>query len=200
MTNIKYIVGIDEAGRGPLAGPVAVGVVLVDYSFDWQLLPGVNDSKQLKPEKREALFRQAWQLRRQKKLNWSVSMMGAGFIDEQGIVPAVNLAMRRSLRKVVKAPKEVEVRLDGSLKAPAEYLNQMTIIKGDQSEQVIGLASILAKVTRDRYMEKLAKISGYEVYDFASHKGYGTKKHCQLILEEGLSDEHRDTFCKKLLN
>ena len=200
----KWVIGIDEVGRGPLAGPVGVGVVLVPVDFDWKLLIGVNDSKKLSPENREAIFRLTKQLKKVGELQYSVAMVSASKIDKIGIVPATNLAMIRALKKVTTTlPKtalgKVVVKLDGGLKAPVEYLNQETIIKGDSKEKVIGLASIMAKVTRDKYMEKLAKKPEFSKYNFAQHKGYGTKAHRQTIIENGLSKEHRSCFCGNLI-
>ncbi|MEZ4104246.1 MAG: ribonuclease HII [Candidatus Paceibacterota bacterium] len=206
--NIKWVIGVDEVGRGPLAGPVGVGVVLVPVDFDWSALSGVNDSKKLTPENREAIFRQALQLKKTGQINFAVPLVSSSVIDKKGIVPAINLAMKRGLKKLTSTvPRvnlgnsnlgNVEVKLDGGLKAPAEFVNQETIIKGDGKEKVIGLASILAKVTRDKYMEKLAKKSEFAVYDFAKHKGYGTKDHRQAILEYGLSTQHRVGFCQNV--
>ena len=211
-----FEIGIDEAGRGPLAGPVAVGVVLVPINFDWNLISGVNDSKQLSAEKRKALFRRAKELQKQNKLQYAVSMVSAIIIDQRGIVSAVNLAMSRALKKILSSsaiPREpleigtrqglvldkVIVKLDGSLYAPAKFIHQETIVKGDAKEKVIGLASIMAKVTRDRYMEKLAKKPQFRAYDFARHKGYGTLAHRTAIAKNGLSIEHRISFCRNII-
>ena len=221
-----FEIGIDEAGRGPLAGPVAVGVVLVPINFDWNLISGVNDSKQLSAEKRKALFRRAKELQKQNKLQYAVSMVSASIIDQRGIVSAVNLAMSRALKKILSSsaiPREpleigtrqglvpavsstrpclvldkVIVKLDGSLYAPAKFIHQETIVKGDAKEKVIGLASIMAKVTRDRYMEKLAKKPQFRAYDFARHKGYGTEIHRIAIAKNGLSTEHRVNYCGRI--
>jgi len=221
-----FEIGIDEAGRGPLAGPVAVGVVLVPINFDWNLISGVNDSKQLSAEKRKALFRRAKELQKQNKLQYAVSMVSAIIIDQRGIVSAVNLAMSRALKKILSSsaiPREplekgtrqglvpavsstrpclvldkVIVKLDGSLYAPAKFIHQETIVKGDAKEKVIGLASIMAKVTRDRYMEKLAKKPQFRAYDFARHKGYGTEIHRIAIAKNGLSTEHRVNYCGRI--
>lgn len=200
----KWLIGIDEAGRGPLAGPVAVGVVLVPTDFDWSLLPGVGDSKQLSPKKREVLFQQTKNLKRAGHLDFAVSLVAAAVIDTQGIQSAVRQGVEKGLQTVCQAqlvikPTDVVVKLDGSLKAPAEYSNQETIIKGDASESVIGLASIMAKVTRDNYMVKLAKRPEYEVYDLATHKGYGTKAHRRAIETYGCTAIHRRTYCKNIL-
>jgi ribonuclease HII len=200
----KYIIGIDEAGRGPLAGPVAVGVAMVSTDFDWKLLSGVGDSKQVTPKIREVIFARAKELAQKELLIYSVVMTSANKIDKIGIVPAIKQALEKALAKVVKTKPELifgdfYVKLDGGLKAPKEFLNQETIIKGDAKELVIGLASIMAKVTRDKYMEKLAKQMQYMAYDFATHKGYGTKKHREAINRNGLSKEHRASFCQRCI-
>ncbi len=200
----KYIIGIDEAGRGPLAGPVAVGVTMVPVAFDWHLIPGVGDSKKVSPKNREAIFRRATELSRSGQLYYVVVMTSASRIDKVGIVPAIKQALDKALEKVVKiqpglSPRDFYIKLDGGLKAPKEFQNQETIIKGDAKELMIGLASIMAKVTRDKYMEKLAKERQYQAYDFATHKGYGTKKHREAIVRNGLSKEHRASFCQRCI-
>lgn len=192
----RFIVGVDEVGRGPLAGPVAVGVVAVPIEFDWTLLPGVGDSKVLKPKDREAIFRLASELREAGILNFKVSASSHAVIDNRGIVFAVNQAMSRALASLNVEPKECLVLLDGALRAPSSFEQQRTIIRGDASEKVIGLASILAKVMRDRHMVRVA--TKYPAYSFEIHKGYGTKKHRDLIREHGLSEIHRQTFCRNL--
>ncbi len=199
MSKAKYLVGIDEAGRGPLAGPVAVGVVCVPRDFNWRLIPGVGDSKQVKEKNREAIFLLAKRLKQEKVFDYAVTLVSAKIIDQKGISKAVQIGIDKGLRKLALSENEVEVKLDGLLQAPAEYRNQETIIKGDDKELVIGLASILAKVTRDTYMKKLAKNNEYLAYEFATHKGYGTKMHREAIVQNGLSGEHRVSFCKSLL-
>lgn len=198
-----YLIGIDEAGRGPLAGPVAVGIACVPPHFNWDEIPGVTDSKLLTPRKREAIYVRAMELHAQKELYISVQLESARVIDKIGIVPAVNKAMQSCLKKaegvLMFVPQECEIRLDGSLKAPERFMNQRTIIGGDAKEKVIGLASICAKVTRDRYMESLALQAPYLRYDLSTHKGYGTKKHCEMIRTHGLSDIHRASFCSRLI-
>jgi ribonuclease HII len=203
---MKHVVGVDEVGRGPLAGPVGVGVVMVREDFDWALIPDVTDSKKLTEAKREEIFKVAWQLRKTGELNWSVSMVSAKQIDAKGIQWAIRQAMQRGLKRVTEAgpmaaaigPASVRVLLDGGLKAPEQFVHQETIIKGDAKESTIGLASIVAKVTRDRYMERLASQNEYQVYDFATHKGYGTKAHRAAVLQYGLSPEHRASYCKNI--
>lgn len=198
-----FLIGIDEAGRGPLAGPVAVGVVLVANDFDWSLLPGVTDSKQLSEQRREAIYTAAKQLEYDGQLQVAVTLISAKQIDKQGIVPAVTKGIVSGLATVAKHIPEpdrekVRVLLDGGLKAPSEWLHQETIIKGDAKEKVIGLASIMAKVERDRYMRRVGAKAVYMVYNFAQHKGYGTKAHRAAIVENGLSSEHRASYCKNL--
>jgi ribonuclease HII len=193
---MKYLIGIDEAGRGPLAGPVSVGVVMVSQDFDWSLIPGVGDSKKVTPKNREAIFRRAQALQKTGQLDFSVSLVSAKIIDKQGIVSAIKLAMSRALKKIHVTPENCTVKLDGSLKAPKEYVNQETIIKGDSKELVIGLASIMAKVTRDRYMVKISAKPEFTTYNFAVHKGYGTQAHKKAILKNGVTAIHRLTFVK----
>lgn len=196
---MKFLIGIDEAGRGPLAGPVTVGIVSLPINFDWTLIPGVGDSKKISPQKREEIFKRASSLKKEGTLDFQVISSSSLVIDSKGIVYAINRAMEQGLKKLELKPKECRVLLDGSLTAPAQFPNQQTIIKGDASEQIIGLASILAKVTRDRYMMKIGQGAEFLPYDFAVHKGYGTKKHCESIRKHGLSSLHRKSFCRNLL-
>lgn len=197
MKKHKYIVGVDEAGRGPLAGPVAVGIACVPYDFNWRVLPHVGDSKKVSPRNREVVFKQALTLKKQGKLDFAVILINASVIDKKGITYAVKNGISRAFMKLKLNPKKVEVRLDGLLKAPEEYVNQQTIIKGDLKEKVIGLASIMAKVTRDRMMVRLART--YPEYSFEAHKGYGTKVHRSLIKTHGLSLIHRRSYTKRVL-
>ncbi len=213
---MQWLIGIDEVGRGPLAGPVMVGVVAVPVDFDWTLLPGVTDSKKLSEKRREAIYKNANDLQGQGKLIYRVAGESAQVIDEIGIVPAIKLALERALGEVmeqvqisprtdlgIKNPRSVLgfdgvlVKLDGGLVAPPEYVHQETIIKGDGSEPVIGLASIVAKVTRDREMVRLS--SEYSGYDLDVHKGYGTAAHCAAVRRLGLSPLHRRSFCRNLV-
>ncbi|MFM2381398.1 MAG: ribonuclease ribonuclease [Candidatus Parcubacteria bacterium] len=203
-TTQKWVIGIDEAGRGPLAGPVAVGVALVPQGFDFDLIPGVGDSKKVSEKNREAIYLRAKILQKQGLLSYVVVLTPAKTIDKIGIVPSITKAMYQALTKLhrqglcnLSQMEDVLVLLDGGLKAPSEYLHQETIIKGDSKEKVIGLASIMAKVTRDQYMDKVSKLPDFLAYNFAVHKGYGTKTHLELIKKHGLSTEHRQTFCKR---
>ncbi|MFT7507070.1 MAG: ribonuclease HII [Acidimicrobiales bacterium] len=204
--NSKYTIGIDEAGRGPLAGPVSVGVAMVPFDFDWEQIPGVNDSKKLTEKKREVIFEIATQLKSEGKLTYAVEMVSAIEIDEIRIVASVTKAMYSAINSVVSDPVNCgieydayTVKLDGGLKAPKEFTHQETIIKGDSKEKVIGLASIMAKVTRDRYMVRISAQPKFAPYMFATHKGYGTKAHRESIAQNGLSSEHRKSYCKNII-
>jgi ribonuclease HII len=195
----------------------------VPSDFDWKLIPGVGDSKQLNEKKREELFKRAQVLQKEGKLEYVVEMVAADKIDRDGISVCIKKSIAKGLKKLtdsksclllknpsgqhyttlfgstrqdlVLEPAQVMVKLDGSLKAPIEYMHQETIIKGDNKEKAIGLASIMAKVTRDRYMVKLAKRPEFAVYDFGRHKGYGTKGHREAIARNGLSTQHRVSYC-----
>lgn len=188
----KYIVGIDEAGRGPLAGPVAIGVVCISRGFDRSLVSAAKDSKQLSEKKREEVFRRMKELQEKGILQFKVSMVSAKVIDRVGITQAVSLAIDRGLNRLGLDPRKTFVKLDGLLRAPEEFVHQETIIKGDQKEIEISLASIAAKVTRDRYMVRMSV--RYPAYGFAVHKGYGTDRHRKTIEALGVSDIHRHTF------
>ncbi len=189
---MKYLVGIDEAGRGPLAGPVAVGVARVAEGYDvLAAFPGLNDSKKLTEKKRDALYEILMQEVKAGNVRVRVCLSGESTIDEKGIAYAIRSALARGLETLLPDPKEGKVLLDGSLKAPKEY-EQETIIGGDGKEPVIMLAALAAKVTRDRLMIKLAK--EYPQYGFEGHKGYGTKAHMNAIREFGISPVHRKSF------
>lgn len=203
VKKFRYIVGVDEVGRGPIAGPVAVGALCVDVEHakatlsraDFRgLFSGIKDSKKLSPEKREEWFTKICLAQKAWALDFAVTFISAKEIDGKGLAPSIKKALKKSLQKVAPDPKNTRVLLDGSLYAPAEYTNQKTIIKGDLKEPIIGLASIVAKVMRDRQMVAYAK--KYSTYDFEIHKGYGTKKHYEKIKKHGLSLLHRKSFLK----
>jgi ribonuclease HII len=189
----KFLIGIDEAGRGPLAGPVSVGVVVVPATFNQSLFEGIRDSKKLTELARERWYEKLPQLA-QEGLRYKVGFSSATYIDTYGIVPAIKRAIAEALRELEVDPEEASVLLDGSLKAPKEFLLQQTIIRGDETEPVISIASVAAKVERDRLMCALA--IKYPNYGFEVHKGYGTKAHYEAILRHGMCDIHRKSFCK----
>jgi ribonuclease HII len=192
---MRFVLGVDEAGRGPLAGPVAVGVVAVPEAMLPKLrrmFPGVNDSKQLSEGDRERIYARMNDLRgRSSDFRFCVRFAGAGAIDERGIVPAVYGCAARGIRALAPEPAGVRILLDGALRAPHIY-EQRTIVGGDASEAVISLASIAAKVERDRRMKRLAK--RHPVYGFEKHKGYGTARHYAMLEKHGPCVIHRRSF------
>lgn len=189
----RFVIGIDEAGRGPLAGPVSVGAVLLLPHFNVGELSGIRDSKALTEAAREAWYARMSAWRQEGSLRFAVAYTSAEKIDRLGIVWAVSSALARALRQLGADPDGSLVLLDGGLRAPSLYAQQQTIIRGDASEPVIALASIAAKVRRDRLMKRLAV--QYPGYGFEVHKGYGTTKHRQAIGELGLCGMHRRSFC-----
>lgn len=205
----KWIIGVDEAGRGPLAGPVSVGAVLVPKRFKFPVKifsngvlaatssrgSALKDSKKLSAGQREAW---AAYLKRNKDAKCAVSMVSAAVIDKIGIQRAVKMALGRTLRKLKLAPAvscRTEVLLDGLLYAPKQY-RQRTIINGDNLVPVISAASVMAKVTRDRKMAHFHKI--FPQYGFDLHKGYGTALHYNCLRRYGLSEIHRKSYCRVL--
>lgn len=196
--NIKYVIGIDEVGRGPLAGPVAVGVCLLPIEMTRSKFRGIRDSKQLTAKMREEWLEKMHKM----NLNFSVTLVSNRVIDERGIVFAIKQAMKDSLEKIEKMvghkPRECMVLLDGGLHAPAKYIFQKTIIKGDEKVHSISLASIAAKVTRDAHMCEMAKI--YPDFGFEFNKGYGTHRHILKIKERGITSIHRKSFLKKIVD
>lgn len=202
--NKEYLIGIDEAGRGPLAGPVAVGVSFISKQFQKEVFSllkkaGLNDSKQVKENKREELYEILQQFKKDQKLNWEVILVSSKVISKKGISYAINLGIKKALEKlkIKTLEQQIMLELDGALKVPqGEWKKSQVIIKGDSIKPSIMIASIVAKVTRDRYMKKISK--KYSQYGFEVHKGYGTQKHRDLIKKHGLSTEHRVGWCKSL--
>jgi ribonuclease HII len=184
------LAGVDEAGRGPLAGPVVAAAVCLDLT---RPIEGINDSKKLSPEQREALYgcitaqAQAW----------AVGEASVSEIDTINILQASLLAMRRAVAALTVAPAHILV--DGLFVVPGlTAAAQTPLVKGDGRSASVAAASIVAKVTRDRIMHGLAL--QFPQYEFDAHKGYGTARHRQRITEFGLSTVHRRSFCKKFLH
>ncbi len=195
---MKYVLGVDEAGRGPLAGPVSVGVIAVSEGYDILAhFPGLNDSKKLSEKKRNLLFKTLQEEIRAGNVRATVTLSSVAMIDGKGIAPSVRHGVDTGVRKLLPNPTEGKIWLDGSLKAPEEY-EQETVIGGDGLIPAIMLASIAAKVTRDKFMEKLD--AEHPLYGFAKHKGYGTKDHIGAIKTHGPSKEHRRSFLKNILS
>ncbi len=183
----NLICGVDEAGRGPLAGPVCAAAVIMPEGL---IIESVNDSKKLTAKKREKLF----DIIKNEAVCYSVAFVSASEIDEINILNATHLAMTRAVEGLEKAPEVVLV--DGN-SLPKWYYNSEAIVKGDAVCHSIACASILAKVSRDRLM--LLEAEKYPQYSFEKHKGYGTKVHTQAIKEYGPCPIHRKTFLKKIL-
>lgn len=183
----NLVCGVDEAGRGPLAGPVCAAAVIMPEGL---IIEGVNDSKKLTAKKREKLF----DIIKNEAVSYSVAFASASEIDEINILNATHLAMTRAVESLEKVPEVVLV--DGN-SLPKWYYNSEAIIKGDAVCHSIACASILAKVSRDRLM--LLEAEKYPQYSFEKHKGYGTKVHVQAIKEYGPCPIHRKTFLRKIL-
>jgi ribonuclease HII len=176
------IAGVDEAGRGPLAGPVVAAAVILD---DLQPIKGLNDSKKLSPLRREQLYDEI----RAKALCCSVAQASVEEIDQLNILQATLLAMRRAVEGLRLKP--VKVLVDGNRLPVLDVLAE-AIVRGDATEPAISAASILAKVTRDRWCRELD--AQYPQYGFAGHKGYGTAAHLAALRAHGACPEHRKTF------
>lgn len=182
----KIICGVDEAGRGPLAGPVCAAAVILPYGIE---IEGLNDSKKLTEKKREKLF----DVIIEKAIAYGISFSSEKEIDELNILQATYIAMNRAIEKL---NTEIDIALiDGNRNSGINY-NSTCIIGGDGKSASIAAASILAKVTRDRYMLELD--NKYPEYFFSKHKGYGTKLHYEALREHGPSEVHRLTFLKKM--
>lgn len=181
------ICGVDEAGRGPLAGPVYAAAVILPSDC---VIEGLNDSKKLTEKKREKLFDEI----KEKALAYGIASADEKEIDEINILNATFLAMKRAIDSLSVKPDLALI--DGNQK-PHTDIEEVTVIKGDAKSMSIAAASVLAKVSRDRFMLEMAE--KYPQYEFARHKGYGTKLHYEKIAQYGVCDIHRRTFLKKIL-
>ena len=180
----QLICGADEAGAGPLAGAVYAGAVILPRELD---IEGLNDSKQVSAKRREILFDEI----QEKAVAWAVAWADEKEIDAMNILNARMLAMDRAIRSLKPAPDYALI--DGNRNKGISLVNE-TVVKGDSPS--IAAASILAKVSRDRYMEEMAR--RYPEYEFERHKGYPTKRHYELLRRYGPCPIHRRTFLKKL--
>ena len=183
----QVVCGVDEAGRGPLCGPVCAAAVILTPDCE---IEGINDSKKLSEKKRDALY----DIIKEKAIAYSIEMVDAKTIDEINILQATFLAMRTAVEGLSVKPDIALI--DGNGK-PGLSIEERTVIKGDAKSVSIAAASSLAKETRDRYCLQMDE--KYPEYAFAQHKGYGTKLHYEKIAEHGICDEHRRTFLKKIL-
>lgn len=184
----QLICGIDEAGRGPLAGPVCAAAVIFPIGTE---IEGLNDSKKLTEKKREMLF----PIITKKAIAYGIGFASEQEIDEINILNATFLAMRRAVEALGISPDLLLI--DGNQKPKIGVGEEVTVIKGDAKSVSVAAASVLAKVSRDRYMLEIAQ--EYPQYAFEKHKGYGTKLHYEKIAEYGVSPIHRKTFLKKIL-
>lgn len=185
----EIICGVDEAGRGPLAGPVYAAAVILPKGH---IVEGVNDSKKLSEKKRELLFDKIID----ECVCYSIGTASEKEIDEINILQATYLAMKKAVDGLEIVPQLALI--DGNRIPPLTSTDARAIVKGDAKSASIACASILAKVSRDRYMLEMAK--KYPEYQFEKHKGYGTKLHYEMIDKYGICEIHRKTFLKKILN
>jgi len=190
----KYVVGVDEVGRGPLAGPITVCAFVIPRKNLHMIPKHVLNSKKLSEKKREEYYKGMNSLKKGGHIDIYVASVSAQVIDRDGITKATKKAIRRALRKVDH--KKAEVLLDGLLYAPKRFEFQRTIIKGDEKERVIALASIMAKVVRDRKMTRYEK--KFPGFELGQHKGYGTALHIKKIKKNGPSEIHRKSFLSNI--
>lgn len=200
------VVGIDEVGRGPIAGPVTVCAFYTNnekYLKKLLFNNTIRDSKKLSKKLRNNVYLTIRNLRKNKTqdvdIEYSIVSQSAEYIDRHGINKAIESCIAKALRNLKMKYDDIEaltIKLDGGLKLPSEYINQSTYIRGDENHVAIAIASIMAKVTRDRYMEKMSK--KYTEYDWVNNVGYGTKKHYTSINLHGVSKLHRISFIKRL--
>ncbi len=189
----RYI-GIDEVGRGPLAGPVTLGFFMIEHNKRkevHQRLAGITDSKKLSPKKRREYSSIINTLQTEGLVVAITRSVSATLIDKIGINRAIELALKRGIKSLDLDASNDMIILDGGLYAPKQY-HQETIIKGDQSNWLIGAASVFAKVARDNKMDRYAK--KYPHYCFDQNKGYGTEQHRKSIQKYGPSDLHRKSW------
>ncbi len=182
----NIVCGVDEAGRGPLAGPVCAAAVILP---DGLVIEGLDDSKKLTEKKRDALY----DIICEEAIAYGIAFASVEEIEEMNILQATFLAMKRAVESLSVKPDLALV--DGNQK-PSLDIQARTLVKGDAKSPSIAAASILAKVTRDRLMTKIAE--EYPQYEFPKHKGYGTKLHYEKIMEHGISPVHRRSFLKKI--
>ncbi len=183
---VTYIAGVDEVGRGPLAGPVVCAAVIMPLGAE-ELIIGVDDSKKLSAKKREQLAEEI----KRRAYAYTIVEVSEKDIDEMNILQATRLGMKRALESLKIPPQAVLT--DGNMTLDITF-PQRSVIHGDALSYSIGAASIIAKVERDKKMEEFAKL--YPAYAFESNKGYGTAAHIQAIKEYGLCPIHRRTFTK----
>lgn len=181
----RLICGVDEAGRGPLAGPVCAAAVILPEGFE---IPGLNDSKQLSDQKRRELY----PIIMREAVSYGIAFVDEKIIDRDNILNATFMAMKSAIHQL--SPKPELALIDGN-RVSDFGVEAVPVVKGDARVAPIAAASILAKVARDQYMEAIDAV--YPEYGFAIHKGYGTKRHYAAVTEHGLCPIHRKTFFRK---
>lgn len=186
LNGYKYVCGVDEAGRGPLAGPVCAAAVILDRNIE---IAGLDDSKKLTEKKREELY----DIITKKALDYCVAFASVEEIEEYNILNATFLAMKRAVEGLNKCDMAI---IDGN-RMPKLNVFAQTLIKGDQKSYSVAAASILAKVTRDRLLIKMD--DEFPQYNFKKHKGYGTKEHIDNIKKYGVCKYHRPSFLKNII-
>ena len=194
---MKILVGVDEVGRGPIAGPVAACALACLDPEVMVLFEGIKDSKKLSEKGREKWFAIIEDECAHGRLKFSVSFQSEATIDMINIRQATLKAVREAITTLKLDPANTHVKLDGGLNAPPEYVLQQTIIGGDASERIIAMASVAAKVLRDRRMVELGKL--HPEYGFERHKGYGTSEHYGAIGKYGILPVHRRSFLKEFI-
>lgn len=197
VKNNLVSIGVDEAGRGPLAGPVTVCACAVLNPEVLSLFPKNCDSKKFSHSQRVTIREKIEKAKTSGDIQYCVLSASAKEIDTKGIEYCIRTLIDKCLTNLHFEPHKVYIHLDGRLKAPPRFANQKTIIRGDSKKTEIGLASIIAKTTRDDYMIRVSK--KYPLYDFGVHKGYGTKKHRDKIVSEGVTVLHRKTFLRRII-
>lgn len=186
---IEYICGIDEAGRGPLAGPVVVGAVIMPKD---SFIEGVNDSKKISEKKREKIYEQILE----EAVAYSIGVIDRDVIDDINILNATKLGVKKAVSTLKQRPEVIMV--DALTGIDTDGIPYISVVKGDAKNYSIAAASIIAKVTRDRMMKEWDEV--YPDYGFAKHKGYGTAEHIRIIKEKGPCLIHRKSFIKNFVN
>ena len=187
----QNVIGIDEVGRGPLAGPViSCAFIFFDMSIDSKELIFINDSKKLSLKKRIKAFKNISRFKNLNKINYKLGMASVKEIDKFNILEATKLSMRRAVKKLNLPPTQLII--DGNIDLQLKDYPSKSVIKGDQKSYSIAAASIIAKIHRDRYMNFLSY--RHPSYGWSSNAGYGTKKHIEEIYRKGITIHHRKSF------
>lgn len=195
----QWVIGIDEVGRGPLAGPVYVcAVAMRDTDYRRARWVGLTDSKKMTPGSRDDWHARARDMEHAGTIRIALASQTAVQIDKKGIAVCIRDCIVTALTGLGIDPKNARVLLDGGLHAPAEYTDQRTVIKGDQKHKIISLASVVAKVTRDAYMVRAAR--RYPGYGWEKNKGYGTAVHRKALKKLYITRLHRKSFLSKILD